>query len=446
MAQMNFMQTLDALLFYPIKKSILISSNHGMGKDAVIWMAAKIKSMLIGKQVQVVDIRFSQKDIGDITGMPFLVDGRSFNAPPIWFPLDESSKKLLHSLTTKIGEIESGMHGEFGYLFLNELTYATKELQQAGFELILDRGLGIYKVPPGWRVVSAANTNTKIYRVPHLGPALLSRFADIEFRPSAEEWLNYAYGNEVEDKYSELTPEQQDTWLNGVPSTQIHQAVIGFIQKDPSLLDPSDEVILENDGKKLYDRRSWESLSQTIQAYEEYYKQGIRPTNIMDKNDLNDLYRVASSFVGSMVAGKFMTYVQIEYKSLDADAILNRWGKATEDQIRALVKTGERVHELSEYNDQLVDYIKNVTKKNLTTKQGQNLINFLKVLPNELVVRFWKHFEIEAREQARAWFNDPSLNREPSKIIMSAMEIPKGLKKAKYDNNVVEVAPTTITI
>lgn len=430
MAQMNFAQTVDVLVNFPIAVSIFLSSNHGMGKDAAVYKAASMKgkmlSKVLGKETkcEVIDIRFSQKDVGDITGMPFLVDGRSFNGPPIWMPVDQTAKELLAKLTKVVGEIESGVFGEFGYLFLNELTYASKELQQAGFELVLDRRLGMFKVAPGWRVVSAGNTNTKIYRNPLLGPALISRFAWIDFVPTVEEWKKHAY------------------------EAGFHPAIRGFHDKRADCLDPKEDVILANPGQKLYDRRSWDLLSQTLLHYEKLFKEGLYPYDILSKGEhgvqdydgkvdpeLNFLYSISSSFLGSTMGSLFKDYVKNDYKELDADAILNRWSEDIEKIINTLVETGERENELSMYNGSIHNYVKNANRP-LTELQSKNLLAYVKCLPNDLVVDFWKHFDLECHDIARAWFNNPVLKAkikgemrsEAAVFIMSAMEKPKGIK------------------
>lgn len=47
--------------------------------------------------------------------------------------------------------------GQQGILFLDELPNAPTTVQSAALQLVLDRAIGNYRLPPGWKVIAAGN-------------------------------------------------------------------------------------------------------------------------------------------------------------------------------------------------------------------------------------------------------------------------------------------------
>ena len=141
---------------------------------------------------------------------------------------------------TKLNLTSTIKYAKEGVLFLDEIDRAVREVQQAGFELVLDHRLNMRYLPDGWRVVSAINQDGDIYHVNEMDVAFIDRFFVILFNPTIEEWFGFAR----KDK------------------TRIHSSIIEFLLKHPKLMDPSKEVIENHPGQKLYSRRSWEKFSE----------------------------------------------------------------------------------------------------------------------------------------------------------------------------------------
>lgn len=388
---MNVTQTLNFLKYSPISQAVLITGAHGIGKSEVVKQAAK--DMGGG----FVDMRLSQNDVGDLKGMPFLANGRTFFATPDWFPMDENSAERMNILLAGIGQkISEGQLEPKGILFLDEFNRATRECEQAAFELVLDRRLNMINLPPGWRVVAAINDDSEIYNVNDMEPALLSRFAVIPFVPSVDEWLSWAKINDV------------------------HEAVYQFITKQPDALDVKKDMLKnqENRNAKLYDRRSWTKLSITMKEFEKK-----NPKWLTEESDYRVL--VFMSFIGSRMTTVFNNFIVNEYVTLNASKILNDWDKETEKHLKKA-----KVVEMGGYNRLLVEYMKSdkeiMTNNALSKTQGTNLYNYINSTPNEIGADFWTEFNKELPKVSDQWY---SKTANATNLILKRLASPEARKR-----------------
>lgn len=396
---MNAQETTDALIFYPMYKSLLLVSNHGMGKSSMVFQAAKKREEIFGYKCSVIDQRLSQKDVGDMTGLPHQVNGRTYFAPPDWFPLHSEDQEKLKELFMLTDQIIDGEHGEHGYLFLDELDRASRPVKAAVFEIVLDRSLHGRKIPDGWRVVAAINGSAAFYGNDVMETALLSRFAVLNFRPTFEEWWSHC---------SEIG---------------VHDSIIEFTKFNDKFIDPTDEYLEEHAGEKLYDRRSWVHLSDAIAEFEVAKTKGHVPYGILDKDSQAQKFAlgVIASFIGTDAGRAYHDFVRTQYKGLTAEMILDEWSESTQKKVKALVKDSDRVVELGHYNEALVDLIKNRGKE-LNKNQVKNLYEYMTTLNRELSVNFWKYFNKEAREISLAWYNDEKYGDKIGDFILGQLE------------------------
>lgn len=374
----------------PIEQAVLIKGNHGIGKSQVVKQIAE------DAKISFIDMRLAQNDVGDLKGLPFQTDGRTYFAPPDWFPLDEGTRKEIALLQNLTKEISSGRFGDKGILFLDELNRATREVQQAAFELVLDRRINMRSLPDGWRVVAAINADSDIYDINEMGPALVSRFAVVELDPSVEEWHRWAV------------------------EAGIHPSVRDFCKKYETFLDPSKEVIEAAQGEKVYDRRAWEMFSDNLKNYEAMKKAGETELDIFAKDMVSQemLLLTAVTHVGNICAVKFRDFVNLEYQSLNADKILNAFDNEVEKRIKELVE-GNKIPEVSKYNNMLVDFINNNKIEKLDERQHRNLTKYAHLLNDELVSNFWKSFFKECEPLAREWHKDKKVNKLLEKVYVS---------------------------
>lgn len=390
---MNFEQTVEILTTLPRNHSVLITGLHGIGKSDAVREAAR------RLDVPCVDQRLSQCDVGDIKGMPFCINGRTFWAPPEWFPLKEEDAK---DLQVKLNLAEVIKYSQEGILFLDEIDRAVREVQQAGFELVLDHRLNMKYLPDGWRVVSAVNMDGDIYHVNEMDVAFIDRFFVIKFNPSSEEWFNFA---------------RKDS--------RIHHSIIEFLLKHDKLMDPTKAVIEANPGQKLYSRRSYEKLSQCLINHEKLHKENKVKFSLLDKSpeSLSMLTLVAQGYLGTTTGVAFRNFVETDYESLNGDIILNNWSKSVEDKLTGLVQS-KRSIELGSYAELIIQYVQDNKVKQLNAKQSKNLLKFIQIMPNENVASFWKRFQVECKEVAQTWYVSGPDHAEVSKKIVSVLANP----------------------
>jgi hypothetical protein len=409
MAQMNIKMTLNMLRHCPLSVSVLISGNHGIGKSAIV------KQIAAEQGIPCIDFRLSQNDVSDLKGMPFHIKGRTVFAIPEFFPIREADAIELKDLLGLAEDISIGRYGERGILFLDEINRANREVQQAAFELVLDRRLNLRSLPDGWRVVAAINGDDTLYTVNEMEPAFLSRFMLIDLKPTIQEWMEWAEGD-----------------------GHIHDAVIQFMHKKAGdFLDPLPELIKEASKRgveKVHDRRAWEMFSRTLTKFEEDYAAGSLPFAPLAKNEeaYSQLILLAGAFVGHMASLAFKTFIEMDYDALDANVILNRFDANIRKKLVSIVEAG-RTPELAAYNDMLVAYIKKNIKTKLSVKQKQNLTEYVCLLPNELVGNFWQHFNEELKEISEDWYghDEKSDNGRTSEKIMGALVNPNATPKKK---------------
>jgi hypothetical protein len=387
---LNFAQTVDFIrdmMSFKEKDSILLVSPFGVGKSSCFRKVAQLEG------VTLVDQRLSQKDVGDLTGFPFLVKGRTFTAPPGWVPIDDASIVLLRD-HFKLKDDEIIYTPKRGILLLDEIDRSSREVQQCGFEIVLDRRLNMNPIQEGWLIGGGINLDTDIYHVNEMDPAFIDRFAFIPFAPTQDEFIDYMRG---EGKFNE--------------------AVINFLITYPNFIDPTTDIIKNNPGKKLYSRRSWQKFSRYLNNYE-----GLRSTK-QDKVDLLEGSEVSSAllgayseiYLGSTVGGAFRNYVASHYKSINADTILNKWSPTVRETLKQLIDEKKSV-EFGSIGKLILHYITDKQIKEFSGVQASNLTEFMCELPNEGVVGFWKNFNLQHKEMSMKWFNGQYHDRISQRI------------------------------
>lgn len=146
------------------RQPVTLWGEPGIGKSQIVQQTAK----RLGLACQ--DVRAVLLDPVDLRGLPHVNgDGRAHWAIPEFLPRDGS-----------------------GILFLDELNRAPQLVQNACFQLVLDRKLGEYELPDGWRVVSACNRESDGGGVSRMSSALSNRFTHINVQPDLEDWCKWA--------------------------------------------------------------------------------------------------------------------------------------------------------------------------------------------------------------------------------------------------------------
>tara|TARA_A100001011_G_scaffold389500_2_gene471109 strand:- start:3254 stop:4324 length:1071 start_codon:yes stop_codon:yes gene_type:complete len=324
---MNIAQTKEILKRMPSDKSIMLHAKHGVGKSSVVKQVAEELSSETGDDYGFWDVRLSQCEVGDIKGMPYQ-DVKNMVTTFLkqeWWPKDPDSK---------------------GILFFDELNRAQKDVLQAVFEICLDRRLDGEKLPDGWRVVSAVNSDDD-YDVVELDPALQDRWFHIDFDPSHQEWLDWA--------------REED----------IHPAVSEFINRNNNLLDPP--VGNLEAGRVYPSRRSWVAFSDTLIALS------------LDQRDDGMLTQVAKGWVGREIAVMFQKFITNEFSQLRPEDVLDNFAKVkskiekASSDIEVIAALARSV--VAEANDRNANKMKD--------KQKSALKEFFMMLPNDVASQTW---------------------------------------------------------
>jgi len=297
--------------------SVLLRGPHGIGKSQIVRQVAKVFGL------DVIDRRLSQMTEGDMVGLPS-TDGEvtRFN-PPDWF-----KRSCMEPVC----------------LFLDELNRGTNEVQQAAFQIVLDRELNGWKLHPKTRVYAAVNTGAS-YTVNEMDPALLDRFWTIDLTPTVEDWATWARAD------------------GGV-----HEFVVDFIASNEKWLDAPKDV---EPGKVTPSRRSWERLSRALVT-----------AGIADQPNDPLFYPMCLGYVGTEATIAYHSFAKTIDNQVTGEEVLSDYDKVK----KKVAKLGQEKQNV--LIEKVADYITK-TLKELTDKQGENLHKFMKDLPGELRVSAW---------------------------------------------------------
>ena len=164
-----------------------LGAAQGHHTPVMMWGPPGVgKSQMVGQVVAkyaapVIDIRLSQMEPSDLRGIPFRSGDSVEWAVPAMLP-------------------NAARHGACGVLFLDEITSAPPSVSAAAYQLILDRRLGEYTVPPGWAIFAAGNRQGD-RGVTYAMPApLANRFSHFEVEAHLDDWSQWAYANNIDER------------------------------------------------------------------------------------------------------------------------------------------------------------------------------------------------------------------------------------------------------
>jgi hypothetical protein len=358
---MNIEQTKEILKTMPKDKSVMLHAKHGVGKSSVVRQVTEEIEEETGKPCGFWDVRLSQCEVGDIKGMPYLDSKENITRflKQEWWPRAQDSQ---------------------GILFFDELNRASKEVLQAVFEICLDRRLDGEKLPDNWRVVAAVNSDDD-YDVVELDPALHDRWFHVDFDPSAAEWMDWAR------------------------ETEVHEAVIEFINRNQNLLDPP---VGNLEAGRIYpSRRSWVAFSDTLIGM-----------GLDSRTDDGMLTQVTKGWVGREIAVMFQKFLTNEFSQLRPADILDNFEKV-KDKVEAACNDIEVVAALSR------SVVAEVNERSLTKtkeKQRGNLREFFMMLPSDVASQAWVGLlgGQKSKKIVMEWQNDEDFREHLKKIYLSS--------------------------
>ena len=241
----------------------------GIGKSEVV---AEVAEELGGL---VIDLRMAQMEPTDIRGIPFF--NKEINkmdwAPPVDLPDEELASQY-----------------PLIVLFLDEMNSAPPAVQAAGYQLILNRRVGKYKLPDNVRIVAAGNRDSDkgvTYRMPM---PLANRFVHIEMRPDFASWQNWAVNK------------------------GIHKDVVGYLSFAKQDIYDFDS---KSSSRAFATPRSWVFVSDLIKD---------------EDVDSDTLFNLVAGAVGEGLAVKFMAHRKVAGRMPEPSDILS--GKVKDLQVK----------------------------------------------------------------------------------------------------------------
>lgn len=197
---------------------VMLWGPPGVGKSQLVQQVAARHG------VPVIDIRLSQLEPSDLRGIPFRIENRVEWAIPSMLP-------------------DADRHWPAGILFLDEITSAPPAVSAAAYQLILDRRLGDYRVPPRWAIFAAGNRQGD-RGVTYAMPApLANRFSHFTLEAHLDDWCAWAYGQGIDPR------------------------LIGFLRFKPELLFAFDPARHAGGEMAFPSPRSWEFAHRALMKF-----------------------------------------------------------------------------------------------------------------------------------------------------------------------------------
>ena len=204
------------------------------GIPALLWGApgegkSSFVEGLARQGFPVVTLIASIHDPTDFSGMPMHENGRMRFVPPEWsFAFDQAQQ---------------------GILFLDELTTAPPSVQAALLRVILERKVGFRDLPPGVRVVAAANPPDMVSSGWELSPPLRNRFLHIRW-----EWEEREYLEALREGFPRPDLPTIDPAVHGECVLHWNLLVEAFLRRSPNLVRSS----ASDEDRAFASPRTWE--------------------------------------------------------------------------------------------------------------------------------------------------------------------------------------------
>ncbi|MER5257163.1 MoxR family ATPase [Streptomyces sp. NPDC002855] len=210
---------------------VLLWGEPGIGKTAALTQLAASLDLPLTTVIA------SVHEPSDFSGLPIVGDDPQMQgvpmAPPQW----------------AVELVRAGR----GLLFLDELSTATPAVQAALLRVVLERRVGALQLPPGVRIVAAANPRASAADGWELSPPLANRFVHLHWVHEREVVVRGLGGVWPRAQLPQLLPERLPEAV-----AYARRAICGFLEARPTLIHrlPSTET---RRGGAWPSPRSWEA-------------------------------------------------------------------------------------------------------------------------------------------------------------------------------------------
>ncbi|MBO7217540.1 MAG: AAA family ATPase [Clostridia bacterium] len=168
---------------WDIEQTPFLWGPAGIGKSQAIFQFAKKLQSETGKRVVVTDVRILLFSPLDLRGIP----------------VADVEKQLAIWLKPKIFDMDPGEEC-VNILFLDELSTAPHTVQQAAYQICLDRQVGEHKLPENCIVIAAGNRTTDQGVSYKMSKPLCNRFMHFNVETNYMVWVKWAIAHEMDSR------------------------------------------------------------------------------------------------------------------------------------------------------------------------------------------------------------------------------------------------------
>jgi hypothetical protein len=210
------------------QQPVMLWGSPGIGKSEVVAQIAASENR------NLIDVRLLLFEPSDIRGIPFLTKNQEGRDTVRWaensiWPTDPNDTSII---------------------FLDEMTAAPPSVQSAALQLVLNRRLGDYVLPPGVSLLAAGNRvgdKANVYAMPS---PLLNRFVHLEIYPTIDDFFEWS-----------------------IVSGSIHPDILSFLSFSPKHLNQFDP---KKNQRAFSTPRSWKFASDILKMSENLTNSALR--------------------------------------------------------------------------------------------------------------------------------------------------------------------------
>ncbi len=364
---MDFKSFIETAKLLPVDNSVLIRGRHGIGKSECVYQLARENFKL-----PVMERRISQITEGDLIGLPFKIEEVPSKHE------DENEKRVsdeIHGACTSFLPLDwfVACMKKPHVIFLDEIDRGSYEVQQAVFELILDRSIQGRKVHEGCRIYAAINggIHGAQYNVNAMDPAMSDRFFTVDLEPTVQDWIDW-----------------------GLKGERILSKILDFVQIEGA---NHLEFRGELESSKVYpSRRSWVKFNDTLITLPEIL------ADPKSDRSYSLLTNIGSGFLGIEATSAFLRFLTDE-KTYSAEDIFDNFAEHKKD-FWDLAKDCRNKDVRTELHNNIIDklatYIATQAKENeekeekkkvdaINKGQLENMYRYFLCLSDELKQAMW---------------------------------------------------------
>jgi len=155
------------------KTPVCVWGTHGIGKTDIV---GQIAEELGYKWTYIAPAQF--EEMGDLLGMPKVVNDRTEFVPPQWVPTEEGP----------------------GVLLIDDVNRADDRILRGIMQLLQNFELVSWKLPKKWQIILTANPDGGDYSVTPMDDAMLTRMMHISMQFDVKAWALWAEKNSVDSR------------------------------------------------------------------------------------------------------------------------------------------------------------------------------------------------------------------------------------------------------